>query len=59
MPRYAFRFFIAFFEAAFQPVSFFLLGSWYTKPELAKRIAIWFIASPAGKSTQISWRNES
>lgn len=44
------QFFIAFFEAAFQPVSFFLLGSWYTKPELAKRVAIWFVASPAGSA---------
>ena len=28
---YVFRLFIGLFEAAFQPVSMFLLGSWYVK----------------------------
>ena len=47
---YIFRFFIGFFEAAFQPVSFFLLGSWYTKTELGKRVSLWFIAGTAGSA---------
>ncbi|WVW79479.1 hypothetical protein I302_101448 [Kwoniella bestiolae CBS 10118] len=47
---YGFRFCVALFESFYYPVSFFLLGSWYTKPELAKRITLWFIASPAGSA---------
>ncbi|WVQ82936.1 hypothetical protein IAT38_005072 [Cryptococcus sp. DSM 104549] len=47
---YAFRFFVAFFEAAFQPASFLILGSWYTPTELGKRLAIWGIAAPAGQA---------
>jgi ACS family pantothenate transporter-like MFS transporter len=47
---YGFRFCIAFFESFYYPVAFFLLGSWYTKPELAKRIGLWFIAGPAGSA---------
>ncbi|KAL1413835.1 hypothetical protein Q8F55_001619 [Vanrija albida] len=47
---YVFRFLVAFFEAAFQPVSYFLLGSWYTKKELGKRMAIWFSAAPLGNA---------
>lgn len=34
---YAFRFMVGFFESAFSPIIIFLLGSWYTKTELAKR----------------------
>ncbi|RXK37937.1 hypothetical protein M231_04826 [Tremella mesenterica] len=47
---YGFRFCIAFFESAYYPVAYFLLGSWYTRPELAKRVALWYIASPAGSA---------
>lgn len=47
---YAFRFFVAFFEAAFQPVSYFLIGSWYTKKELGKRMAVWYCFMPAGQA---------
>ena len=47
---YGFRFCIALFESFYYPVAYFLLGSWYTKPELAKRIGIWFIAGPAGSA---------
>ena len=42
--RYAFRFFVAFFETAWVPVSYFLMGSWYTKSELAKRSGIFYVA---------------
>ncbi|ORY26028.1 major facilitator superfamily domain-containing protein [Naematelia encephala] len=47
---YGFRFCVALFESFYYPVSFFILGSWYTKPELAKRICLWFVASPAGSA---------
>ena len=44
------RFCVAFFESFFYPVAFFLVGSWYTRAELAKRTTIWFIAGPAGNA---------
>ncbi|GFZ49387.1 hypothetical protein JCM24511_07507 [Saitozyma sp. JCM 24511] len=47
---YAFRFFVALFEAAFQSVGYFILGSWYTEKELGKRIALVFVAGPAGQA---------
>ncbi|ODO09533.1 hypothetical protein I350_03136 [Cryptococcus amylolentus CBS 6273] len=47
---YGFRFCIALFESFYYPVAFFLLGSWYTKKELGKRISLWFVASPAGSA---------
>ncbi|WWD19978.1 hypothetical protein CI109_104451 [Kwoniella shandongensis] len=47
---YGFRFCVALFESMYYPVAFFLLGSWYTKPELGKRISLWFIAGPAGSA---------
>ncbi|OCF31598.1 hypothetical protein I316_06797 [Kwoniella heveanensis BCC8398] len=47
---YGFRFCIAFFESFYYPCAFFILGSWYTRPELAKRIALWFVAGPAGSA---------
>ncbi|OCF58737.1 hypothetical protein L486_03227 [Kwoniella mangroviensis CBS 10435] len=47
---YAFRFFVAFFEAAFQPVAYFILGSWYTKTELAKRASIFYVSGPIGQA---------
>lgn len=33
---YAFRFMVGLFESPFSPIIIFLLGSWYTKTELAK-----------------------
>ncbi|ORY26757.1 pantothenate transporter liz1 [Naematelia encephala] len=47
---YVFRFFIGFFEASFQSLAFYVLGSWYTKSELAKRTSIFYIASPLGQA---------
>ncbi|KKY37594.1 putative pantothenate transporter liz1 [Diaporthe ampelina] len=37
---YAFRFLVGLFESSFFPVLLYVLGSWYTKTELAKRVAI-------------------
>ncbi|KAF7187813.1 MFS transporter PfmaC [Pseudocercospora fuligena] len=51
MPMYAFRFMVGFFESAFSPIIIFLLGSWYTKTELAKRVAIWHITGFFGQAT--------
>lgn len=48
---YGFRFMIGFFESAFSPIIIFLLGSWYTKTELAKRVAIWHITGFFGQAT--------
>lgn len=47
---YVFRFFISFFESAFQPGTILLMGSWYTRTELAKRLSFWFIAGTAGQA---------
>nr|XP_019010629.1 uncharacterized protein I206_05103 [Kwoniella pini CBS 10737]OCF49410.1 hypothetical protein I206_05103 [Kwoniella pini CBS 10737] len=47
---YGFRFCIAIFESFYYPIGFFILGSWYTRPELAKRIGLWFVAGPAGSA---------
>ena len=48
---YAFRFMIGLFESAFSPIIIFLLGAWYTKTELAKRVAIWHITGFFGQAT--------
>ncbi|KXS96243.1 hypothetical protein AC578_5484 [Pseudocercospora eumusae] len=48
---YVFRFMVGFFESAFSPIIIFLLGSWYTKTELAKRVAIWHITGFFGQAT--------
>ncbi|KAM0817772.1 hypothetical protein AB5N19_03579 [Seiridium cardinale] len=48
---YAFRFMIGMFESGFSPIIIFLLGSWYNKSELAKRIAIWHITGFFGSAT--------
>lgn len=48
---YAFRFMIGLFESGFSPVIIFLLGSWYNKAELAKRMAIWNITGFFGAAT--------
>ena len=48
--RYVFRFFVGLFEAPFQPATALLLGSWYSPPELAKRVAVWFLAARSGSA---------
>lgn len=48
---YAFRFMVGFFESGFSPIIIFLLGSWYNKAELAKRMAIWHITGFFGAAT--------
>ncbi|KAF5978779.1 pantothenate transporter liz1 [Fusarium bulbicola] len=48
---YAFRFMIGLFESGFSPIIIFLLGSWYNKAELAKRMAIWHITGFFGSAT--------
>ncbi|KAH7324276.1 pantothenate transporter liz1 [Stachybotrys elegans] len=48
---YAFRFMVGLFESGFSPIIIFLLGSWYTKTELAKRMAIWHITGFFGSAT--------
>ncbi|KAF7917387.1 uncharacterized protein EAE98_010150 [Botrytis deweyae] len=45
---YAFRFLVGLFESSFFPCMLFILGSWYTKTELAKRIAIFHMTAPLG-----------
>lgn len=45
---YAFRFLIGLFESSFFPCLLYVLGSWYTKTELAKRVAIFHMSSPLG-----------
>ncbi|KAI5364979.1 Putative major facilitator superfamily, MFS transporter superfamily [Septoria linicola] len=47
---YAFRLMVGFFESSFFPVLLFVLGSWYTKTELAKRIAIFHMTAPVGSA---------
>ncbi|KAF7295869.1 MFS general substrate transporter [Mycena chlorophos] len=47
---YLFRFMVGLFESAFSPVIIFLLGSWYTKPELAKRTSIWLLTGFLGEA---------
>ncbi|TGO52204.1 hypothetical protein BELL_1676g00020 [Botrytis elliptica] len=45
---YSFRFLVGLFESSFFPCMLFILGSWYTKTELAKRIAIFHMTAPLG-----------
>ncbi|KAL6228965.1 hypothetical protein BDW75DRAFT_246156 [Aspergillus navahoensis] len=45
---YAFRFLVGFFESSFFPSLLYLLGSWYTKTELAKRVALFHMTAPLG-----------
>ncbi|EXJ77096.1 hypothetical protein A1O3_10254 [Capronia epimyces CBS 606.96] len=45
---YAFRFLIGFFESSFFPSLLYVLGSWYTKTELAKRTALFHMTAPLG-----------
>ncbi|KAL4983858.1 major facilitator superfamily domain-containing protein [Aspergillus falconensis] len=45
---YAFRFLVGSFESSFFPSLFYLLGSWCTKTELAKRVALVHMTAPLG-----------
>ncbi|KAL4861798.1 hypothetical protein BDV12DRAFT_190839 [Aspergillus spectabilis] len=45
---YAFRFLVGFFESSFFPSLLYLLGSWYTRTELAKRVALFHMTAPLG-----------
>lgn len=45
---YVFRFFVGFFESSFFPCLLYVLGSWYTKTELAKRVALFHMTAPLG-----------
>lgn len=47
---YVFRFFVGFFESSFFPCLLYVLGSWYTKTELAKRVAIFHMTAPLGSA---------
>lgn len=47
---YAFRFFVGFFESSFFPCLLYVLGSWYTKSELAKRVALFHMTAPLGSA---------
>lgn len=47
---YAFRFLVGFFESSFFPCLLFVLGSWYTKTELAKRTALFHMTAPLGSA---------
>lgn len=47
---YAFRFLVGLFESSFFPVLLYVLGSWYTKTELAKRVAIFHVTAPLGSA---------
>ncbi|KAG4442676.1 hypothetical protein IFR05_001861 [Cadophora sp. M221] len=45
---YAFRFLVGLFESSFSPVMVYLIGSWYTKTEMAKRMALFMMTAPVG-----------
>lgn len=47
---YAFRFLVGFFESSFFPSLLYVLGSWYTKVELAKRVALFHMTAPLGSA---------
>ncbi|KAH8596063.1 pantothenate transporter liz1 [Bisporella sp. PMI_857] len=47
---YSFRFLVGFFESSFFPCLLYVLGSWYTKTELAKRVALFHMTAPLGAS---------
>ncbi|KAK7721106.1 hypothetical protein SLS64_001401 [Diaporthe eres] len=47
---YAFRFLVGLFESSFFPVLLYVLGSWYTKTELAKRVALFHVTAPLGSA---------
>ncbi|KAJ7075187.1 pantothenate transporter liz1 [Mycena belliarum] len=45
---YLFRFMVGLFESGFFPCLLYLMGSWYTKTELAKRLAIFHLTGSVG-----------
>ena len=45
---YAFRFLVGLCESSFSPVLLYVIGSWYTKTEMAKRAAIFMMTAPIG-----------
>ncbi|KAJ7470821.1 pantothenate transporter liz1 [Mycena latifolia] len=47
---YVFRFMVGLFESAFFPCLLYLMGSWYTKTELAKRLAIFHLTGSVGSA---------
>ncbi|KAF8922244.1 major facilitator superfamily domain-containing protein [Mucidula mucida] len=47
---YGFRFCVGMFEAPFFPCILYLMGSWYNKYEMAKRIAIFHLCGSLGSS---------
>ncbi|KIY67448.1 pantothenate transporter liz1 [Cylindrobasidium torrendii FP15055 ss-10] len=47
---YAFRFCVGLFEAPFFPSLLYVLGSWYNKYELAKRMAIFHLSGSLGSA---------
>ncbi|KII86299.1 hypothetical protein PLICRDRAFT_43891 [Plicaturopsis crispa FD-325 SS-3] len=47
---YAFRFCVGMFEAPFFPALLYLMGSWYNKFELAKRLAIFHLCGSLGSA---------
>jgi ACS family pantothenate transporter-like MFS transporter len=47
---YAFRFLVGFLGSSFFPSLLYVLGSWYTKTELAKRVALFHTAAPIGSA---------
>lgn len=47
---YAFRFLVGLFESSFFPSLLYVLGSWYTKTELAKRVALFHMTAPLGSA---------
>lgn len=47
---YVFRFLVGFFESSFFPALLFVLGSWYSKTELAKRVALFHMTAPLGSA---------
>ncbi|KAK3356667.1 pantothenate transporter liz1 [Lasiosphaeria hispida] len=45
---YVFRFLVGLFEASFSPVVLYVIGSWYTSKELAKRATLFQLSAPIG-----------
>nr|GAT49036.1 pantothenate transporter Liz1 [Mycena chlorophos] len=45
---YAFRFMVGLFESAFFPSMLYVMGSWYSPKELAKRLAIFHLTGSVG-----------
>ncbi|KAK9473166.1 major facilitator superfamily domain-containing protein [Dipodascopsis tothii] len=45
---YAYRFMVGFFGAISYTGSIFIIGSWYRRPEMARRLGFYAVASPLG-----------